>query len=251
MCLNRTFNDINFNVRINNFHFLNTELIKGNKYIKSKNVDMLIETDDIVCNIEVNKIFNRKTIIRNYAYQSNCIASMVKVNKSYQKNFKHVVQVNYNLKMQKKYPYEGTYIDSEKEKHTDYECLKTIINVNIAKYIDEWYNSNKDRDYYEKYKHFLIFGMTEKDLEELEDDDTMIGKIKNEIFDLNKPELFPKLFTDEEFLEVERNDAIAEGIEQGIVQNKLESAKAMKAKGFSVKDIIEITNLDIKTIESL
>ena len=41
MCLNRTFNDINFNVRINNFHFLNTELIKGNKYIKSKNVDML------------------------------------------------------------------------------------------------------------------------------------------------------------------------------------------------------------------
>ena len=89
--------------------------------------------------------------------------------------------------------------------------------------------------------------MTKKDLEELEDDDFMIGKIKNEIFDLNKPELFPKLFTDEEFLEVERNDAIAEGIEK----NKLENAKAMKAKGFSVKDILDITNLDIKTIEIL
>ena len=60
--LNRTFSDVNFNTRINNFHFLNTELIKGNKYIKSKNVDMLIETDDIVCNIEVNKIFNRKQL---------------------------------------------------------------------------------------------------------------------------------------------------------------------------------------------
>ena len=127
MCLNRTFNDVNFKGRINNFHFLNTELIKGNKYIKSKNVDMLIETDEIVCNIEVNKIFNKKAIIRNYAYQSNCIASMIKVNKSYQKNMKHVVQVNYNLKMLKKYPYEGIYVESEKYKHKEYECIKTII----------------------------------------------------------------------------------------------------------------------------
>ena len=115
----------------------------------------------------------------------------------------------------------------------------------------------------EKYKHYIIFGMSKDDLEELEDDDIMIGKIKNEIFDLNKPEFFPELFTDKEFLEIQRNEAITEGIEKGmkkgikkgiekgIEQNKLESAKAMKAKGFSVKDIFEITNLDIKTIESL
>ena len=109
--------------------------------------------------------------------------------------------------------------------------------------------------------------MSKDDLEELEDDDIMIGKIKNEIFDLNKPELFPKLFTDEEFMEIERNEAISEGmekgmkkgikqgikkgIEKGIEETNIKNARAMKAKGFSVKDIFEITNLDIKTIESL
>ena len=125
--------------------------------------------------------------------------------------------------------------------------------------------------------------MSKDDLEELEDDDIMIGKIKNEIFDLNKPELFPKLFTDEEFLEIQRNEAITEGIEKGmkkgikkgmkkgieqgieqgiikgieqgiikgIEQTNINNARSMKVKGFSVKDIFEITNLDIKTIESL
>ena len=117
--------------------------------------------------------------------------------------------------------------------------------------------------------------MSKDDLEELEDDDIMIGKIKNEIFDLNKPELFPKLFTDEEFLERQRNEAITEGIEKGmkkgikkgmkkgieqgieqgiikgIEQTNINNARSMKVKGFSVKDIFEITNLDIKTIESL
>ena len=188
---------------------------------------------------------------------------MVKVNKSYLEHFKHVVQVNYNLKMQKKYPYEGIYVESEKYMHKEYECIKTIINVDIAKYLDEWYNLGKDQDYYEKYKHYIIFGMSKDDLEELEDDDIMIGKIKNEIFDLNKPELFPKLFTDEEFLEIQRNEAVTEGIkkgmkkgikkgiEQGIEQTNINNARVMKAKGFSVKDIFEITNLDIKTIESL
>ena len=44
---------------------------------------------------------------------------------------------------------------------------------------------NKDKKFYEKYKHFLLIGMTKEDLLMLEDGDDMVKKIKNEIFRLN------------------------------------------------------------------
>ena len=42
-----------------------------------------------------------------------------------------------------------------------------------------------------------------------------------------------------------------EGIEKGIEKEKLRNAKAMKAKGYPVNDIADITGLPIQDIEKL
>ena len=48
-----------------------------------------------------------------------------------------------------------------------------------------------------------------------------------------------------------KEEGIEEGIEKGIEKEKLRNAKAMKAKGYPVNDIADITGLSIKEIENL
>ena len=105
--------------------------------------------------------------------------------------------------------------------------------------------------------------MTKEDLIELEDDDKMVKKIKNEIFNLNDPSEFPRLFSDEEFLEIEKNTSYyngiehgiekgeAIGIEKGIEQEKISNARMMKKENIKTSIISKVTGLDINTIMNL
>lgn len=65
----------------------------------------------------------------------------------------------------------------------------------------EWYNLNKKKEYYEKYKDILIVGMNEEELKDIKKDGYM-KKIKEDIENLNKDESFFQLFTDEEDHEI-------------------------------------------------
>ncbi|MBQ9318225.1 MAG: hypothetical protein IJR82_01145 [Bacilli bacterium] len=74
---------------------------------------------------------------------------------------------------------------------------------------------NKDKDYYNKYKHFLLIGMSQEDLKELEDDDIMVKKIKNEVLRLNSDSKFYHFLIDEEGTEILCNSGVDEDIEKG------------------------------------
>ena len=261
--MNRTFKSLNINYNIKNYNICNGELVVDKVFLRSRTLDALIECDDIVYNLEVNKNFNLETIIRNYLYQCNYLIYMVHTGKKYINSIKPVVQINYNIKTNKKYQYDGEYEDIESKTLKKYYFIKKIINIDIAKYIDKWYNLNKAKDYYEKYKHFLLLGMTKEDLIELKDDDKMVNKIKNAIFNINDPSEFPRLFSDEEFLEIEKNTSYYNGIEHGIEQGKsigieegiektnLDNARKMKNKNIPCETIQEITGLSLKTIKNL
>ena len=117
--------------------------------------------------------------------------------------------------------------------------------------------------------------MTKEDWLELEDEDEMINKIKNQIFNLNDPSEFPRLFTDEEFLEIEKNTSYDNGLEEGklvgleegklvgleegklvgikegIEQANIDNARKMKQRNMSYDLIGDITGLDSKLIASL
>ena len=253
--MNRTFKSLNLNYSINNFNIRNGELVVDRVFLRSRTLDVLIESDDIVYNLEVNKYFNKEITLRNYLYQSNYLIFMVHKGKDYLKSIKPVVQINYNVKTPKDNEYNGKYKELEINSYKEYPKIKEIINIDIAKYIDKWYNLNKDKEYYEKYKHFLLIGMSKEDLISLEDDDKMVKKIKNEIFNLNDPSEFPRLFSDEEFLEIEKNtsfdNGLEKGIEQGTINTNINNARKMKKKNISNKVIQEITGLSMKTISML
>lgn len=52
-----------------------------------------------------------------------------------------------------------------------------------------------------------------------------------------------------EAIGLEKGEAI--GLEKGVFQNKIENARKMKSKGFSVEDIADITGLSVDDIEKL
>ena len=263
--LNRTLIDTEY--RINNFNFLNCELTKDRVYIRSKTVDILTKDLDseYLYNIELNTVFDEEIIKRNYLFQSAQLANIVHVSKDYNKDLRPVVQVNYNFKsiLKNKDSYFNRVTDMFIKSKELYPFFKEIINIDIDSYIDKWYNLNKDKDFYEKYKHFLLIGMSEKDLIELEDEDIMVKKIKDEVIKLNQDPNFYQFLTDEEDLEILRNsyyskgikEGIQEGIQegklQGIQETKISNAKKMKINNLSLDLISDITGLDKNLIASL
>ena len=243
---------------LDNIEFLNCELTKDRVYIKSKMVDLLImdKDNDILFNIELNPHFDEEIMKRNYVYQCAQIVNLVRVNKDYSKYLKPIIQINYNFKsLWKDKKGMHYYTDMEINTYQKYGFFKEIINIDIDNYIDKWYNLNKDRDYYEKYKHFLLIGMSREDLEELEDDDEMVKKIKDEVLRLNNDSEFYQFLTDEEDTEILCNSyysrGVDEGIEKGLLQNNLNNARKMKQHHLSFDLISQITGLDYNTISSL
>ena len=43
-----------------------------------------------------------------------------------------------------------------------YEFFKKIVNIDIDENIDKWYYLNKDKEFYELYKRFILIGMSKK-----------------------------------------------------------------------------------------
>ena len=177
--------------------------------------------------------------------------------------------MNYNFKsiLKNKDSYFNRVTDMFIKSKELYPFFKEIINIDIDSYIDKWYNLNKDKDFYEKYKHFLLIGMSEKDLLELEDNDFMVKKIKDEVIKLNQDPKFYQFLTDEEDLEILRNSYYSKGIKegiqegilegihegklQGIQENKISNARKMKSNNLSFDLISDITGLDKALIASL
>ena len=55
--------------------------------------------------------------------------------------------------------------------------MKTI-DVNVDYFIDEWYNSDKKKEYYDKFKSIIMFGLDDDEFRKLEDSDEYMKKIK-------------------------------------------------------------------------
>ena len=240
---------------IKNYEILNCELSKDRVYIRNKLVDIFIHDLDnnYLFNIELNSVFDEVIIKRNYLYQSAQLVNSIHVNKDISASFKPVIQINLNFNsiLKEKDEFIHRYTDKEIEKNDPYKFFKEIINVDIDTIIYKWYNMNKDKEFYEKYKHFLLIGMTKEDLLMLEDGDDMVKKIKNEIFRLNNDSNFYQFLTDEEDKEMLKNAYLEQGLTQGIEQNKIDNARKMKLRNMSYDVIGDITGLDAKLIASL
>lgn len=261
-------------ININNLVIKNCELTKNRKYIKNKTVDMLIKTNDRMYNIELNNCFDYKRKIRNFFYQTSLLNNTISKSGEYSEVLP-LVQINLNFKQNRTKKLINKYMPLEIETYEKYLDIFYNINIDIERIIDEWYNLNKDKKYYEKYKHYLIIGMNKEELNNLEDDDEMIQKIKKEIITLNNDDEFYQVLTDEEDEEFIRRSYFKEGeqagIERGRIYGKIEgkkeekkegkkdgirfekinNARKMKKENIPLNLIKKITGLDINTISNL
>ena len=115
--------------------------------------------------------------------------------------------------------------------------------LNIKKTTELCYNEKK----------MSILGMLDMDYEKLTNfkGDTIMDKLKNEALKLNNNDDFVKYLSDEDEERLLKNSFIEQGIEKGIEQNKISTAKKMLEKNIDIDSIKEITGLSLDEIKEL
>lgn len=81
--------------------------------------------------------------------------------------------------------------------------------------------------------------------------DKIMDKLKNKALKLNNNDDFVKYLSDEDEERLLKNSFIEQGIEQGIEQNKISTAKKMLEKNIDIDSIKEITGLSLDEIKEL
>ena len=112
-----------------------------------------------------------------------------------------------------------------------------------------------DKKEEEKYKHLLMLDYDLKDLEEKSEGDRIMEKFEKEVKKVNLIPEYQDFATEEEDREMMRNTELyyseKKGREEGVKENKIETARNMLKKKFDIKDIIDITGLSKSEIEKL
>ena len=238
------------------YNISNNELGKDRLYIKNKVVDSIIDTNYAYINMELNDKFNEYKKIRNFFYQTSYLNSLVHVNGDYTCLEKPIIQINLNIKNKIENELLNKYSINNSITYNEYLNIFYIININIDKMLDKWYNElNQDINYFNKYKYVLILGMDEDELMNLEVEDKMINEIKDEVITLNRRPEFYQVISREEDNRMMMKTSFIEGeqagMKAGIEKNNNDTARKMKKKKLSFELISEITGLDINTIKNL
>ena len=245
------------NLEINTVKLLNTELTKDRIYVKNKTVDILVEAAGKYINIEINIDSGFKTIYRNFFFLINALVEHIKKGENYT-NIREHIQINFNFDGKSKEGFEVLQYGNLKTNKVSIPFLKTI-NINIDYFKDKWYNSDRPKDFYEKYKSIIVFGLDEDEFKGLKDDDKYMEKLKNDVDTLNKDPEFYQAMTDEEDIKFQVNSSFIEGKNEGVSQGVLEGSKAkteeivrkMKEENISSEMIQKITGLSIEEINNI
>ena len=249
---------LNMNIEI--YNISNCELYKDRLYVRSKTVDSIIDTNYAYINIELNDTFNDNKKIRNFYYQTSYLNQLVHIKEDYVSIDKPIIQINLNVSNTDTLETINKYSINDSISYEEYLNIFYIININIDKLLDKWYNKlNQDIDYFNKYKYLLIIGMDKEKLKKLEVEDEMIKEIKKDVITLNQSPKFYQVMTEEEDNRRMMNTMFKEGeslgyergIEQGIEQEKISNARMMKKENIANSIISKVTGLDINTIASL
>ena len=237
-------------------NILNSKLIVSNIALKSKTVDILLETDDSIVNIEINTKFSKLEKERNLKYLFTVLSNIEKIKDSYITS-KKVIQVNLNFPNKKM---SGNIIELKKNDNKIYSEKIKIINYNIEYYKELCYNQvNKDELTY-------LLGILDMDSDELDNIvkerrdlkvlADMIKDINDEkrLFEFMDP-LEEKKKWERTFEELGEKRGEKKGRKAGIIEGKksgiMETAKKMLKKKMDIKLISEITGLSDKQIMML
>ena len=254
------------------FKIISPELTKNNIYEK-KYLDVLIKTDNLFVNIEVNSHNYNGLSERNFSYIALVYASHIKVGQEYNNDL-DFIQINLTVGLGTKMP------EISISKLINKETLKLkvrnleIYDVNLDKINSRCYNED------DEYNFLKMMTASKEELEFLaEKGDGFMKKIKDEVNRINDENYFANFISVEEDERKIRNTYYANGVEEGEARGEargkrlgeklgekrgeklgekrgkenalIEIAKNLLKVGDSIQKISEVTGLSKEKIKSL
>ena len=247
------------------FKIISPELTKNNIYEKGKYLDVLIKTDNLFVNIEINSHNYNGLSERNFSYIALVYASHIKVGEEYNNDL-DFVQINLTVGLGTSHP--EISVSSVINKETLKLKVRNldIYDVNLDKINSRCYNED------DEYNFLKMITAPKEELEFLaEKGDTLMKKIKDEVNRVNDENYFANFISVEEDERKIRNTYYANGVEEGEARGEkrgeirgeirgekrgkekalLETAKNLLKYGMPINDIVKNTGLSKQKIKSL
>ena len=235
--------------------------VSVNENSVNSEVDVALESNEILVNVEVNSVRSRKNERKNNMYICHLVLRQRRNAKDYSKKFKKVYQINlntYSVTNDDRFIVRSRLLDDKtyEEIHSFFE----IYDINLAKILDKDYTIiKKDEKSLEKLLYLLISD-DERLIKKVYDGDDFMAKIIREV--KNSSDDFDNLLRynrDVIFDGNEKEEAFEDGVERGVKkgyklgaeQKAIDVAKAMLQKNYDIKDICEITKLSLNEVERL
>lgn len=217
--------------------------------------DIIVETEDIIIDIEAQTNFDLEALNKSKAYAHVLSGYQLKSGEHYEK-MEPLVQIIFAKKVSNKLKLKKEFLDHfhlvNEELNYYHSDDFHIYLVQVDKEVNEGYNDN------EMFKKMVMM-MNSNSLEEVKKitkGDEKLMEMATEIEEFLYGKKAMDLFGDRKryekmYLEQGRNEGIALGRNEGIYQTQEETAHKMMEKGYSFDEIQEITGLSEKQIKKL
>lgn len=231
--------------------------VSVNENSVNSEVDIALESNEMLVNVEVNSVRSRKNERKNNMYICHLVLRQTRNAEDYSKKFKKVYQINlntYSVTNDDRFIVRSRLLDDKtyEEIHSFFE----IYDINLAKILDMDYTKiMKDDESLEKLLYLLISD-DERLIKKVYDGDDFMAKIIREV--KNNSDDFDNLLRynrDVIFDGNEKEEAFEDGLERGVKKGyKLgveQTAKAMLQENCDVNLICRVTKLSLDEVERL
>lgn len=245
--------------KIEIIHFLKNEQPIVSVNDKTKSVDLLVKIDNEYTHLEVNTSSNLLIRTRNFNYFTNIYSRKTTRGQIYDFKTKFLhIDLNYNMPINSDFKYSYFIQTLNGDKYID--NFKIMV-FNMDKYMKYWYTN--DSENIDKYKHLIMLDLEENDLKKLSIGDDFVKEFEDKITNLNNQETFQSFMSYEDDQRLLNNSYKAMayeegmekgtkiGVEKGIKQTKIETAKNMLELDIEIDKIIKVTGLSLGEINDL
>ncbi len=230
------------NLKIKEIKYLNLERNVLNLHVKRKHFDLFLDTDIGKIQVEINSYYSD--------YICNTYTSYTSRGDKYDPNI-NIIQINFSYGLKKDKLFSKYYIQDEDE--NKYVSNFLIIELNMDKYMEFWYN--KDEKEINEYIEYIMLDLGEKDLRNVSKGNGVVKKYMEELVKVNEDADFLNFISvEKDNMMIEnsiRDEGIRKGLEQGTEQSKNEIAKNMLKENMDISLISKLTGLSNEQINKL
>ena len=237
-------------LKIKEIKYLNLERNVLNVHVKRKHFDLFLDTDIGKIQVEINSYYSDYIPVRNTSYICNTYTSYTSRGDKYDPNI-NIIQINFSYGLKKDKLFSRYYIQDEDG--NKYVSNFLIIELNMDKYMEFWYN--KDEKEINEYIEYIMLDLGEKDLRNVSKGNGVVKKYMEELVKVNEDADFLNFISvEKDNMMIEnsiRDEGIRKGLEQGTEQSKNEIAKNMLKENMDISLISKLTGLSNEQINKL